>query len=326
MDTATFDRLCRQLGSRARPRRAVLRLLAGVGLALGTTRLTPPVAQAAITCHWDRCGRVGNKFRRCCPGTLCQGGRCLRQGCLLVGEYCRRGGTCCDGAVCNLAQGSQVCTCPEHFYEDSRGHCQPCQFLGSTCAGANACCSGIGPGPSCREVSFGKNACDGFPRGDLCIQCGQPGQHYCCAEIDRPCTNTCDCCGSLICDGGTCRACTRAKGVCGEGTRCCAPASGCGLVDRLKQDGTACPRNLDLPDAPVCCVADAKPCRESCECCSGLICSGGTCVQPYVPPPCTDSTCRQGTGEADPPGPSSRPRKRDRRRRHREEAHSASPS
>ena len=95
METATFDRLCRQLGERGQPRRAVLRLLAGAGLDLGTTRLTLPNAQAIAICHGYRCGKLGQKRRRCCPGTLCQGGRCVRQGCLLVGEPCRFGGTCC---------------------------------------------------------------------------------------------------------------------------------------------------------------------------------------------------------------------------------------
>jgi hypothetical protein len=294
MDDERFDTLTRWLGADHGSRRSLLRILAGGGL--GVMLLARGGADAEA-CSRQHCGRRGggpSRPRRCCAGYACSGGRCRPLGgCGRVGLSCRTAGDCCPGAACIfLAGAGRTCRCLTGQREVD-GRCLPCQAPGEACSGGPGdCCGAAG---ACARVAADK---------DEPVECLNPASPtVCCFPLGvSGCQNSCQCCGDARCENGTCvRGCTAPKGVCGEGTRCCAPAAGCGLVRPTKPDGTVCPRDAELPDAPVCCVIDHQPCTESCQCCSDLVCRGGVCtvvLAPPPPPPCTDSSCFREEGAA----------------------------
>lgn len=292
MDPVRFDDIVRSWTRRLahRPtRRSLLRTFAGAGAGsllaasrheeAAAARCRPPGPATGLP------GQPGSSGGKC--GLLkLSGGREYR-------VKCCRGAVCLDtngGRIKNKEQGR--CYCLDGYRREGK-ICRllipmRCREGGEVCQDPSQCCEGR----ACEEVNPLKKACDSD--AVVCQRCGPvlvqaPNPPVCCGLTGKACGSSCDCCGDLKCTDGAC--CTAVKGVCGEGTRCCAPAAGCGLVRPNKPDGAFCRRDAELPDAPVCCVDENQPCTGTCDCCSDLVCQAGRCRTHRTPPPCTDSSC-----------------------------------
>jgi hypothetical protein len=236
-----------------------------------------------------------------CAGR-CDGGtpdRCVYPG----GERACRGGTCTAGVavLASTCQGNGACG-PLQQQRCTAAGCAPSAVLCSgdcttdaQCA-ANAYCSGgvcaprLGNGAACataRHCTSG-NCVDGVccdtgctGRCEACDVSGQEGT--CVASLGPPRNGRAACPGSGAC-GGFCDGTNRTT---------CAPSTGddCGQSYCANGFFTDVPRcvatQCHAPDAVTCdpfaCSAEGT-CAETCatdgDCAFGLVCEGGTCVEP----------------------------------------------
>ena len=185
MNDHAFDRLARGLAA-STSRRDALKLLAGTAAAglLSTV------------------GLRGRGF-----GAASAVGRCRR-----VGANCRETSECCQGEVCDPAQGR--CVCP------TSNVCSKTKLCLGVCPEGQV----FNPNTCMCECPSGTTACGTFlccQSGTTCSSCGS-GSKLCCPS------GTPGCCSTVLPEGDVCLApgetcCCRGAlcGVCPPGSTCC---------------------------------------------------------------------------------------------------------
>lgn len=240
MDTDTFDRLARTLGSLS-TRRAGLSLALGAALGLvitdehdadgkGKSRKKRKKKQAKRKCpdsSTDCGGGVCVPEGDCCPGEKPCGGGCIRARdcCPYTERACLHGGCVAKDACCPT--GEQACgtECCGPFEECCNGSCG--LLDGNTCT-ADGWCSPIN-GWACCDGSV--SDCTDSPCCDRAA-----GEACCVSSIDPVGTTCCPGGAGQCAPGGCCPAGTRWKGdcqaCCTDGTTGCsscrAPVAGRG--------------------------------------------------------------------------------------------------
>jgi hypothetical protein len=173
-----FDRLTRSI-ARHGSRRDVLRRLAGVGLALGVSRL-PGLAEAKKGRK-----RKGRKDKKAKPNAF---------GCLDVGDLCKSAAGCCSG-ICEGAKGKRTCQAHHAGTCDQRepGVCEagnPADTLcnGEQCAcvrttGGSKFCATLFPPSDCADCTKDTDCeAQGFPEGTACVPYG--GEFLCAGQCE----------------------------------------------------------------------------------------------------------------------------------------------
>jgi len=229
----------------------------------------------------------------CCPGSVCEGSRCLRDDlpppCLLEGEVCTEPAECCSGEC-----GEGVCV----------GNFPPCRTDGEPCTEfGDECCSGRcaeGVCTSCLEegadcVEFFDCCSFSCVEGVCAEEEDLPPIPDLCLGVGEPCTDALDCCFGP-CQDGVCAPCPE------EGTPCIASDECCPDLGLFCESGvctsdiecfdTPCAISADccqIPEFPfvcedgVCvfestlCLPDGATCGGIVECCPGSGCVDGTC-------------------------------------------------
>lgn len=197
--------------------------------------------QEGLTCVLGLCQTdttdCGDEGQACCEGDTCTGrdlaccgGSCVDtssdpRNCGSCGNRCE--GTCTGGACDPVCGGNgQPCCSGERDcargLECDGGTCRPvgddCGAPRTACAGPEDCCEGL----SCRA---------------------SPADPICCVESGGECTTSSDCCGWMLCEGGTC-ACRSGSETCVTNADCCA--------------GLACVAGR--------CSTEEDPCAEHSDC------------------------------------------------------------
>jgi hypothetical protein len=158
----------------------------------GTTAASQ-CTSAATKCQ-GLCYQCGPGCGSTCGKTLC-GQQCVDTQtdpahCGSCPQACGNGQTCHNGSCC-----TPNCTGKCGGADDTRGGtCDTCCADGTSCASANACCSGLCEGRCCRQVSIG-GPCEATP-GYCCrdMECGAGGN--CCLPSGMLCGDICHLCCS----------------------------------------------------------------------------------------------------------------------------------
>ena len=169
----TFDELTRGLASGSISRGKALRLMGAalVGGTLASLGIGGEAAGAPGGCKRE--GKNCKRDTQCCSGLLCDSssGTCAAAPptCVSEGETCGIDTDCCSGLLC---ESGKCAACPSGQVLCPQGYCG--RYPGGSCAAGELCCAG-----NCEN---GK----------------------CCVGSSVSCTNSVECCGSLICFNGSC--------------------------------------------------------------------------------------------------------------------------
>lgn len=194
-----------------------------------------------MSCTSGRCAcRAENtgcrESNECCTGLSCQSGSCRR--------VAMDGGTGTDGGGIRL-DVPRIDGATGDAPRVDGGDGGMCIAAGRTCTqGSTACC--------------GDYSCGAEPAGT-----------YCCHPAMGSCTNSLECCGSMLCNiasgqtSGTC-SCRRRNETCTADLDCCG-GSRCNRPDGGTTGTCACSREFEA-------------CTASEGCCDGLSCRNGRCL------------------------------------------------
>lgn len=258
-----------------------------------------------------------------CCSDRCEHNRC----CSSLGQPCSRDAHCCDGDcdpvrnICCISSGTGPCTshgdCCSGICNLATGTC--CGGAGATCDEDGDCCApntchaiGAGERICCRNTGevcaetrdccFGQCGDNGtccLPEGDVCVgddQCcsGRCGDDGTCrppgCDPARPAREECPGLANPLCCHGVCAECPLDSGI----PRCCGTAcfgvrddDHCGLCSTVCAEGEICEKDIAAPSG--CCRPNGGQCEEQDDCCFGLSCCGGTCVE--CSPDFTNAVC-----------------------------------
>lgn len=228
-------------------------------------------------------------------------------GCRVNGDLCRKDSDCCgaDGTglpgagnvTCEIDAGKTVGICRNPRSCNPQGNV--CHYQNYTCSissARNDCCGGVGNSGVCQVDSLGVPRCNGL--GTECRQGGQTcaSNMDCCNHV--PCVP--DASGLLHCygspgaggDAGVPSRCVPSGGACSitgdccVGTVCLQPVGStqgvCGIPVSPPTGPTT---GLDggTPDASAPgCAEYGQMCQTDSDCCNGVPCSNGMCVEPII--------------------------------------------
>jgi hypothetical protein len=129
-----------------------------------------------------------------------------------------------------------------------------------------SCASG-----ACAKVDFDKG--EAF----TCLSRSKRGKTVCCEPSGGPCSNSCQCCGAVLCNkAGLCGpACAELGDHCETATECCSGGLACATVAADKGEAVSC---TTPSSGTVCCIPEGAGCTSHCQCCGTLRCVRGFCV------------------------------------------------
>lgn len=164
--------------------------------------------------------------------------------------------TCAMAATCDACQMLDGCGwCNSSSRSIHAVGSEPCVGGGATHSDRAACAGeyfGQGtmcPMPDAGVVEDAGVAADANTMGNDAGACG---------AAQQACDDTRMCCGSLVCNAGTC---------CGLPTTTCGSSSDC------------CP-GIECVSGRCACRPEGESCRETIECCGSTVCRAGTCQRP----------------------------------------------
>jgi hypothetical protein len=228
-------------------------------------------------------------------------------GCRVNGDLCRRDSDCCGAAgtglpgdgnvVCEIAAGKAVGICRNPRSCNPQGNV--CHFQNYACSissARNDCCAGVGNSGVCQVDTLGVPRCNGL--GTTCRQ----GAETCSSAMDccnqAPCvpdtTGVLHCYGSPGPNDGGINACVPKGGPCSINGDCCMGSTCIQSVGSTQgvcgnttpppttDAGTTNP-GIDAPGLPPGqCAEYGQLCATAADCCNGIPCSGGRCVDQII--------------------------------------------
>jgi hypothetical protein len=259
------------------------------------------------------CGACNNCCSRLCAPYAPTGVYVCQpaSGCRVNGDLCRKDSDCCgaagtglpgDGNVtCEIDAGKAVGICRNPRSCNPQGNV--CHYKDYTCSissARNDCCAAVGNSGVCQLDFLGVPRCNGL--GDSCIA---PGQI---------CASAMDCCGQLPCvpdgtgllrcymppgglpdgglpgvDGGVPLTCVPSGGPCSYVGDCC-KGSLCLFQPGSTQGICGVPTPpISGPDAgstdtpSLGCAAYGQTCTSAADCCNGITCWNGRCMDAVIP-------------------------------------------
>jgi len=226
-------------------------------------------------------------------------------GCRVNGDLCRKDSDCCGAAgtglpgdgnvVCEIEVGKLVGICRNPHGCNPQGNV--CHYQNYTCSISSArddCCAPTGKGV-CQIDTLGVPRCSGL--GNTCRQGGET------------CSSAMDCCNRAPCvpdpsgvlhcygppstgiDGGVPSKCVPGGGPCSINGDCCV---GTTCIQPIGTTQGTCgapgppsgpPSGLDAgtPDSSTPgCAEYGQTCKTDSDCCNGVSCSGGTCMDQII--------------------------------------------
>ena len=242
----------------------------------------------------------------CCGALLCHPSPTTQRCCVGVSGNCPGGATdCCGYMLCDAT--AHTCTC--------QGDQASCIYDGECCAGlvciSSKCQS---PAGGCKAVQDTTCTVDTDCCGALLCK-PSPSTTQCCAPSGESCPGgSGDCCGQMLCLGGTCQCrkngetCVYSGECCDvlvcDGTNHCAAAAG----GSCKSAGdTTCTSDLDCcgtllckpsPSQIQCCTPSGQTCASASDCCGYMLCdmTAHTCACQMPNQSCVyDGECCNGT-------------------------------
>jgi hypothetical protein len=291
-----------------------------------TAACTDGVATLAENCSGTGAACPPLRTQSCapyhCAGTGCASGCTDDTGCV-DGYHCDSGQCLLDAGLGTLCDENS--DCESGFCVDGVCCNSPCAGLCDTCAGATPgiCATSTCDAPGTCQVGPGTcnaqtGACEYSPAQDeascgtgdqICCGgiCCDPGEtcvggvcQVACSDLGEACAGNDDCCGTGICDNGTCLPCRALAEVCSgdefccndgvtlcEGGQCCHP-----LAESCAFNAECC--SFRCQDGS-CCQRPGGECSDDGECCYGLLgaCRQGTCACQLAGDPCqqNDDCC-----------------------------------
>jgi hypothetical protein len=156
VDDATFDRLARTLSAgveRPLARRPAVRIIAGGLLGAVLAGLGLGGVEAACAGPGRRCG----DGKKCCPGSVCKGGKCRCKG-----GQAPCAGRCCQASSCGRCRRGEVCHAGACLGTGCPTGTRRCN---GECIPTDACCGGCGGGKVCERgecrCPVGRTECAG---------------------------------------------------------------------------------------------------------------------------------------------------------------------
>lgn len=276
----------------------------------GTLGTCAPPPSGATNCSDGVDGTVCGACNGCCSRLcapyaptgvhVCQ----PASGCRVNGGLCRKDSDCCGAAgtglpgegnvECQIEVGKVVGICRNPRSCNPQGNV--CHYKDYTCSVSSArndCCAAVGNSGVCQLDKFGVPRCNGL--GDTCRRGGETCSSMADCCNDMPCvpdaTGVLRCYGTTGIDGGVPSKCVpfggpcSVNGDCCVGTTCIQPIGTtqgtCGIPS---QPPTTKP-GLDAgaPDtSQPGCAQYGQTCTSAAECCNGVPCTGGRCVEQII--------------------------------------------
>jgi hypothetical protein len=226
-------------------------------------------------------------------------------GCRVNGDLCRKDSDCCgaagtglpgeDNVTCEIPVGKTLGICRNPRSCNPQGNV--CHYKDYTCSVSSArndCCAAVGNSGVCQLDFLGVPRCNGL--GTTCI----PGGGICSSTMDccdmMPCVP--DGTGLLRCylppggtiDGGVPQACVPTGGRCSINADCCGgltciePIGSTQGVCGIPQPPPGNKVDAGTSDTPgPGCIQFGQLCTTSADCCNGLPCWNGRCMDEIIP-------------------------------------------
>ncbi len=257
-----------------------------------------PTCEGGTTCR--SAGQSCSATSLCCGGTTCTGGTCVTNPVCPAGTYaiwtCNTARTsrrrCIDG-VDQTEPCPYGCESRPTGTDDVCTGGPTCASSGQSCSTSTPCCSGLtcnggtcGTAPTC--ASSGQSCSTSTPCcSGLTCNGGTCGTAPTCAMSGQSCSSSAPCCSGLTCNSGTCGTAP----TCPSGTypiwTCNAARTArrrcIGGIDQTESCANGCDvRPVGTDDVcappPATCSASGQSCSSSNPCCTGLVCTSGTCA------------------------------------------------
>jgi len=220
MDPTRFDTFIRSLSQRTPEvpsRRTLLHALGGLFAASAMTASESDARRKGKhkKCKGGKkkCGKKCIPKSNCCTSADCDDGETCQNGSCVASVPCPPNQTRCGGQCVDTLTDSANCgACGNGCAAGATcrlGDC--CRSHGETCVSEDQCCFAF-----CGAIDEVK------PTGRTCHLPGVSAR--CCADGDIPCLDTCDCCGSLICQNQQC--CVASGQPCSNDAQCCSLTCG----------------------------------------------------------------------------------------------------
>lgn len=225
-------------------------------------------------------------------------------GCRVNGDLCRKASDCCGAegtglpgegnVVCEIAAGKTVGICRNPKSCNPQGNvCHFKDYACSVSSARNDCCAGVGNSGVCELDPLGVPRCNGL--GTTCRKGGET------------CASSADCCNKLPCvpdgtgvfrcfvppttvDGGVTSSCVPVGGACSINGDCCVGST---CIQQIGSSRGICgtvvvppPSTTDAgttPDVPAPnCAQYGQMCTTAVDCCGGVPCTNGRCMDPII--------------------------------------------
>jgi hypothetical protein len=212
-------------------------------------------------------------------------------GCHVEGDTCTADSDCCGAEAYKDAgiptSGSPV-VCMNGYCQTHKG-CAPngdvCKLMTTSCNANQDCCAGLGnKNTACRPDNLGVPRC----ADEMCQNAG------------AACATSADCCNGnpcvpnpsgnppLVCYTGSCVSCSggcTTNADCCTGTSCLVPTGSthgtCGPCGTGSSSGSGSGSSSgSTPDAGPTCALYGQQCMTSADCCNGVPCTMGRCIEP----------------------------------------------